>query len=78
MTTNIRDNITTKYVGFFSVLLLSDLVKSANIFCNNSTVYQFCLDRNYLTTESAENTEKESREMNDSDVNRFDIIQGLG
>jgi len=28
---------------------------------------------NDLTAENAENTEKEQREMNDSDVNRFDI-----
>jgi hypothetical protein len=32
------------------------------------------LDRNDLTAESAENTESEKREMNNSNTNEFDII----
>jgi hypothetical protein len=35
MTTNLRAIITTIYVGFFSVLQRSYLVKNANIFCNS-------------------------------------------
>ncbi|MCC3553775.1 MAG: hypothetical protein EAZ60_25655 [Oscillatoriales cyanobacterium] len=32
------------------------------------------MDRNDLTAESAENTESEKREMNNSNTNEFDII----
>ena len=32
------------------------------------------MNRNDLTAESAENTESEKREMNDSNTNEFDII----
>ncbi len=35
MTTNLKAIITTIYVGFFSVLQRSYLVKNANIFCNS-------------------------------------------
>jgi hypothetical protein len=34
-------------------------------------LYQFRLDRNDLTTENAENTEEEKREMNNSDEERI-------
>jgi hypothetical protein len=37
-------------------------------------VYRLSLDRNDLTAESAENTESEKREMNNSNTNEFDII----
>ena len=39
-------------------------------------LYQFRLYRNDLTAETAENTEKEKREMNNSDTNGFDILEG--
>ena len=75
ITTNIRAFYTTIYVGYFSVLELSNLEKNANVCCKfKILLYQFQLDRNYLTTESAENTEKDRREMSNSDINRFDVM----
>ena len=54
---------------------LSSLEKNANVCCNIETVsYQLRLDRIFLTTESAENTERDRREMTNSDINRFNVM----
>jgi hypothetical protein len=40
----------------------------------NQQLNHLRLDRNFLTAESAENTELEKREMNNSNAHGFDII----
>jgi hypothetical protein len=62
-------NLYSNYLAFFRLMCRAIWA----IALNRNMFDRLRFFMNDLTAENAENTEKEQREMNDSDVNRFDI-----